>query len=402
MLSEEVDAGAESRVTPVQLVLGKEAVETRGVGEGVEDGEKRVEGHTDVARARVDAEGRLQKMVHLSGNLDVESRVEHGENHLLAPVDEVERRDAELLVEGADVEPLIHAGPRGGTAPAGQKGVPQSEIRDGEGKVPGSVGTVPGALLLEDDVDKVGLEQLEGALDVRVVGLLHAENAPLALALDVEDVEVLDEGPAAVLLEVADPGVAHPAVDTSTAREDPDAVLDAKVLPDGHIDHVDGQRDELPALGADGGPAAARADVVVVGEVNVEHHLLRHGLHEALGDRLPVLGLHRIHRPDLETRRVHLHHLLLELGRVLERRVPLVRPVLVLERKLPVCEVVGRHTGVAQPLEKQVEWEKVLVVVTHVRLCRLVVLLVCLHALRHRVFLRRCRRRRSRHVFYRL
>lgn len=368
---EQLHPGTQPRVAPLQLVLRKQPVDTRGVGKRVEVTHSRVEGHTHAARARVHAEGRLQQVVGLARHLDVQPRVQGGENGLLAPVHKIKRRDGQVGVERAHVQPAVHAGGVRVCAPARQQGLAQAQVRDGVGERGRGVRGVPGALLLEHDVDKVGLEQAQGALHVRVVGLLHAVDAAVgaggsALLAAAEHVQVLHKGASAVFAQRAHARVADPAVDAASAREDPDAVAHAEVVAQRRVDDGDGEGDELPAFATDGGATAAGADVVVVGEVDVEHKLLGQGPHEALGDGLAVLGLDRVDGAHLEPGRVGPHHLVLELGGVLEGQVALVGAVLVLEGELAVREVVGGHAGVRQPLEEQVEGHEVLVVVPHV------------------------------------
>lgn len=66
------------------------------------------------------------------------------------------------------------------------------------------------------------------------------------------------------------------------ARVHPHDVLEAEVVPQRRIDDLDGHGDELPAFYADVSLVAARADTVVVCQVDIEAELLREGLEGAL------------------------------------------------------------------------------------------------------------------------
>lgn len=89
----------------------------------------------------------------------------------------------------------------------------------------------------------------------------------------------------------------------ATARVDPQDVPEAEVVAQRGVDDLDGHGHELPAFEADVGLVAARADVVVVGQIDVEAELLGEGLEGALvPQRLAVARVGRVYGTDLETR----------------------------------------------------------------------------------------------------
>merc|ERR1711939_1083801 len=81
-------------------------------------------------------------------------------------------------------------------------------------------------------------------------------------------------------------GVRDPAMDATPARVDPEQVREAKVVAERGVDHAHGHGDKLPAAPADTAARAARADLVVVGHVDVEHELAQDGPERRLEERL--------------------------------------------------------------------------------------------------------------------
>lgn len=63
----------------------------------------------------------------------------------------------------------------------------------------------------------------------------------------------------------------------TAARVHPHDVLEAEVVPQRRVYDFNGHGHELPALQADVGLVAARADVVVVCQIDIEAELLREG-----------------------------------------------------------------------------------------------------------------------------
>ena len=92
-----------------------------------------------------------------------------------------------------------------------------------------------------------------------------------------------------------------------------------KVLPQRNIDNFDRHCDKSPAPPADGRSRAARANVVVVGHVNVENELLgdwSKGSRRA-AEGLAVTRICRVDGTDLEAGGCHLDALLSKAVRIL-------------------------------------------------------------------------------------
>lgn len=136
---------------------------------------------------------------------------------------------------------------------------------------------------------------------MRVQGPPHVDFLP-ALRAAADHLEVPGDGPALLVVHGARLLVAHPGVRASPARVHPHDVLEAKVLAQRHVHDLDGHGDELPAPAADVGLVAARADVVVVRQIDIEAQLLGQRLKGArVPQRLAVPRVRRVHRSDLET-----------------------------------------------------------------------------------------------------
>ena len=65
--------------------------------------------------------------------------------------------------------------------------------------------------------------------------------------------------------------VSDPAMNTTTARVDPEQVLEVKILLEGRVKDLDGYRHEGPAPGADLGAGAATPHIVIIRHINIEH-----------------------------------------------------------------------------------------------------------------------------------
>ena len=99
--------------------------------------------------------------------------------------------------------------------------------------------------------------------------------------------------------------VRDPAVNTATARIDPEEVLEAKVLAQRLVDDLDGDRHERPAAVADGSAGAAEAHVVIVGHIDIKDQL---ALDIAeLGHGVVVLGRRRADAANVDLDRHLLH-----------------------------------------------------------------------------------------------
>ena len=117
--------------------------------------------------------------------------------------------------------------------------------------------------------------------------------------------QVARQRPPLLVAHLPRPPVADPRVRAAPARVHPQDVLEAEVLAQRRVHHLDGHGDEAPALGADVGAGAARAHLVVVRQIDVEDQLLGQGPEGASGpERLAVPGVRAVYRADLEARGV--------------------------------------------------------------------------------------------------
>ena len=103
-------------------------------------------------------------------------------------------------------------------------------------------------------------------------------------------------------------------------------MFEAKVLPEGLVQDLDGQDHEAPALVADGRAGAAGPHLVVVGHVDVEDELLL--LRLELGVVPRDGGLRGVDGADVDLDRVALLQLRLELVQVGEAQVAEVDVIL--------------------------------------------------------------------------
>jgi hypothetical protein len=198
---------------------------------------------------------------------------------------------------------------------------------------------------------------VQGPLDIDLLA---------ALVAALEQLKVAGNGLPLGILHLPRPLVADPSVGASTARVDPQDVLEAKVLAQSHVHDLDGHCDPLPAQRAYLGALAAGADGVVVGHVDIKHQLLLHGAeHAALAHRLAVARVCAVDGPDFEARGDLLHALLAEhVGRG-EGLVAQVGVVGQGEGELAVGEGGRGDGGVVQPLEEEAEGKEALVELAH-------------------------------------
>ena len=79
-------------------------------------------------------------------------------------------------------------------------------------------------------------------------------------------------------------------------------MLEAEIFAQRRVDHLDGHGDELPAFAADVGFVAARADVVVVGQIDIEAEFFGQGTEGGrVAQGLAVARVGGIDGADLET-----------------------------------------------------------------------------------------------------
>ncbi|KAI0563975.1 hypothetical protein FGB62_32g139 [Gracilaria domingensis] len=291
-----------------------QAVARLAAGAGVELGEQRVqlgrvalrveavrvldaERHAHAARLGVHAERRLEQVVHLAADVDVQARVRVAQH-------DVVERGAQRKVAAAGVEqllfearPLLQRRGVGVAQPLQHVGA-----QHGVGHVLQHVAerffVVQQALLFEHLLEH-GLAQALGALEARVqrAGDVRVAAAAALARLEAQ-VQVVGDGGALLVAHEAGAVVGDPAVDAPSARVHPQDVAKAKVVAQRGVDDARGQRHVLPVLvaharGAHGGHVGH--DVLVVGHVNVEDELLLHGRQRDLqrvlvGRRLVVHG----------------------------------------------------------------------------------------------------------------
>lgn len=95
--------------------------------------------------------------------------------------------------------------------------------------------------------------------------------------------------------------VAYPGVNTSSARVHPQDVFEAEVVPQCPIKDLDRHGHKLPTLDADIGLVAARSDLVVVRQVDIEAQLLGKGLEcSRISQCLTVAGVSCVDRADFK------------------------------------------------------------------------------------------------------
>lgn len=97
------------------------------------------------------------------------------------------------------------------------------------------------------------------------------------LAATLDHLQIPSDGPALLVLHRPRLLVAHPGVGTSASGVYPHDVFEAEILPQGRVDDLDRHDHEPPALGADVRLVAARPDLVVVRQIDIEAELLHEG-----------------------------------------------------------------------------------------------------------------------------
>mmetsp|Transcript_118182 Transcript_118182/g.294826 ORF Transcript_118182/g.294826 Transcript_118182/m.294826 type:complete len:215 (-) Transcript_118182:384-1028(-) len=192
---------------------------------------------------------------------------------------------------------------------------------------------------------KVVLANLVRLLDegMQVVAALHLDiRADLAHAAG-DDGEIVRHGGALLVRELSGDLVAHPAVHASAARVDKEKVLEAEVRAQGALQGADGGLHEGPALDAELGAGAARADLVVVVHVDIKDELSLKRLVGILHHRGVVFRRMREDRADLHADRLPRHNLCFELVHVAETKVAAEDVALQDKRELPPQKEVFLH-----------------------------------------------------------
>lgn len=101
----------------------------------------------------------------------------------------------------------------------------------------------------------------------------HVDLLP-ALSATADYLEVSGDRPTLLVVHRPRLLVAYPGVCTSSSRIHPHDMLEAKVLAQRHIHYLDSHGDELPTAVADIGLVAARTDLVVVRQIDIEAQFL--------------------------------------------------------------------------------------------------------------------------------
>lgn len=91
-----------------------------------------------------------------------------------------------------------------------------------------------------------------------------------ALRATPNDLEVPRDGPALLVVHGAGLLIADPGVRATTARVHPYNVLETEVVAQRGVEHLDRHGHELPAFQTNVGLIAARADAVVVRQIDIE------------------------------------------------------------------------------------------------------------------------------------
>lgn len=129
----------------------------------------------------------------------------------------------------------------------------------------------------------------------------HIDLLP-ALGTAPDDLEIARDGPSLLVIHNAGLFVANPRVSTTTTRVHPHDVLEAKVIPQGHIDRLDGHCHELPTFIADVGLVTARPDIIVVCQIDIEAQFFSQGFESRrVAQGLPLAGVRVVDGPNLKT-----------------------------------------------------------------------------------------------------
>lgn len=142
----------------------------------------------------------------------------------------------------------------------------------------------------------------------------HIDFLP-ALSPSLDNVEVAHHRPPLLIAHPPRRPVTHPSVHASPPRVYPHDMPEPKVLPQSSVHHLDRHRRKAPALAADVGLVAARPDLIVVRQVDIEAELLRDGLEGRLvAERLAVAWVGAVDGADLEAGGYYADDVLTEAG----------------------------------------------------------------------------------------
>lgn len=107
--------------------------------------------------------------------------------------------------------------------------------------------------------------------------------------------------------------ITDPRMSASAPRIYPQNMCKPEIFPQGYIYDLDRHGDKRPASMTYVGLVAARSNLIVVCQVDIEHQLFGHWAKSRRFPKgLPVSRICSVHRPDLETRGIESHNFLSE------------------------------------------------------------------------------------------
>lgn len=174
---------------------------------------------------------------------------------------------------------------------------------------------------------------------VHLVPERRSGDAVLAHSPSTDQMQVLGDGTPILAVQMPRRLVADPAMDSTTTTENPQQVLESKVLAQCSIDHLAGDGHKLPAFSADFRLLTTRPNLVVVRHVDIEHQLSLHRLYVA--DGAVLLRPNGHHGSNVDLVGVPGANLFLELLRRLEGQVAQVNVIGQREGELSVAEYGG-------------------------------------------------------------
>ena len=110
-----------------------------------------------------------------------------------------------------------------------------------------------------------------------------------SLVTALEQLKITGNSPPPIITHLSRLLIANPSVGTSPTRVNPQDVLEAEVVPQCLLDHLDGHGYPLPTPVADFGSSTARPYAVIIRQVDIEDQLLaQRAEHGRFPQRLPL------------------------------------------------------------------------------------------------------------------
>ena len=206
-------------------------------------------------------------------------------------------------------------------------------------------------------------------------GIIELESVRILVANS--NIAVLHNCIAHVIVHCTGFLIAYPSVNTSSAREYPQKVIEVKVLVERVLDHVHCDFEVGETTLANIGALAASPHIIIVVHINIEHHLFLHG-HEGLFIACVVaIWRNIINGSNINLVWDFIDERLPEVLSIFEAKVTTVNIVSKGETKLALVEVGGvsavveahqglmvalHHLAIADPFEHELEGEDALVV----------------------------------------